>query len=390
MRIAWEPEQLELQQELRTYFAELIPPEIRERIRLEGRAGETYHRTRRRMGTDGWLGVGWPVEHGGRGMSPLQQCIFREEAERAGAPIPFITLDTVGPTLIRFGTDAQRRAYLPPILRGESEFAVGYSEPAAGSDLAALTTRAVRDGDGYVITGSKIFTTHAQVADHIWLAARTGAPDDRHRGISIFIVPTDTPGFSVTPMETVVADVTTVTYYDEVRVPAENLVLGENEGWRLITTQLNSERAGIAGFAARTAALFDELVAWARTPAGGARVIDEPWVQHALARAHTLLEAVRLHNWRLASEAEVGELAAADASMVKVFASEAVQDATRLMLEVLGARGALTTGSPGAVLHGRVEHAYRAVLLYTFGGGTNEIQREIVAWQGLGMTRGRR
>jgi hypothetical protein len=390
MHIAWGTEQLELQQQLRDYLAELITDDVRERFRVEGRGGQTYQGVRRRLGQDGWLGVGWPVEHGGRGLSPLEQCIFREEAERAGAPVPFITLDTVGPALIRFGTDEQRRRYLPPILRGESEFAIGYSEPAAGSDLAALTTRAVRDGDDYVINGSKIYTTHAQVADHVWLAARTGDEDARHRTLSIFIVPTDSPGFSVTELDTIVADVTTVTYYDNVRVPAANLMLGENEGWRLITSQLNSERAMIGGFAARTAALFDEVLDWLRQPQGPTRPIDQPWIQAAMARAHALLEAVRLHNWRLASAAERGDLAAADASMVKVFASDSVQEATRLMLEVLGTSAMLSADSPGALLRGRLEHAYRAVMLYTFGGGTNEIQREIVAWHGLGMPRGRR
>jgi alkylation response protein AidB-like acyl-CoA dehydrogenase len=390
MQIAWGTEQLELQQQLRGYLAELITDDVRERFRVEGRGGQTYQAVRRRLGQDGWLGVSWPVEHGGRGLSPLEQCIFREEAERAGAPVPFITMDTVGPALIRFGTDEQRRRYLPPILRGESEFAIGYSEPAAGSDLAALTTRAVRDGDDYVINGSKIYTTHAQVADHVWLAARTGDEDARHRTLSIFIVPTDSPGFSVTELDTIVADVTTVTYYDNVRVPAANLMLGENEGWRLITSQLNSERAMIGGFAARTAALFDDVLDWLRRPQGPARPVDQPWIQAAMARAHALLEAVRLHNWRLASAAERGDLAAADASMVKVFASESVREATRLMLEVLGAGAMLAADSPGALLRGRLEHAYRAVMLYTFGGGTNEIQREIVAWHGLGMPRGRR
>ncbi len=392
MHVAWSADQQALQAQLRAYFADVISPELRERFESEGRGGDAYQSTRRKIGADGWLGVSWPAEYGGRGMSALEQCIFREEAERAGAPIPFITVDTVAPTLIRLGSDRQKEHYLPRVAAGEIEFAIGYTEASAGSDLAALRTRAVREGGDYVINGSKVFTTHGQVADYIWLAARTGPAEDRHRGISIFIVPTDAPGFSVTPLETMGGDDTTATYYDNVRLSPDHLVLGENEGWRLITSQLNSERTGVAGFVARYAVLFDELVAWARSSDGphGGRVIDSPWVQQALARAHTRLETVRLHNWRLASSADAGTLEPPDASMVKVFGSESVQEVVRLMLEVLGTAGPLRAGSPGAVLQGRIETLFRSGIHYTFGGGTNEVQREIVAWKALGLPRSRR
>jgi 3-oxocholest-4-en-26-oyl-CoA dehydrogenase alpha subunit len=389
MHVAWSLEQRALQDRLRAYFAEVVPPELRDRFESEGRGGEAYQGARRKIGADGWLGVSWPAGYGGRGMSALEQCIFREEAERAAAPVPFITVDTVGPALIRYGSELQKQTYLPRIAAGEIEFAIGYTEPSAGSDLAALKTRAVRDGSDYVISGSKVFTTHGAVADYVWLAARTGSERDRHRGVSVFIVPTSAPGFSVTPLDTIGGHRTTATYYDSVRVSADHLVLGENEGWRLITSQLNNERVGVAGFVAQYAVLFDELLAWARasTGAGGQRVIDLPWVQQALAQAHVLLETVRLHNWRLASAADAGTLAPSDASMLKFFGSESVQEVVRLMLEVLGTAGSLRPGSPGAVLQGRVETLFRSGIHYTFGGGTNELQREIVAWQRLGLPR---
>jgi 3-oxocholest-4-en-26-oyl-CoA dehydrogenase alpha subunit len=389
MNLGLSATQLELRDQVRRYFAELLTPEVRARVEREGHGGPESRRLRRQMGTDGWLGIAWPEEYGGRGLSPLENYIFREEAERATVPVSFLTLDTIGPTLMRHGSEEQRAAYLPGILRGELLFAVGYSEPNAGTDLAALTTRAVRDGDEYVINGTKAFTTHADVADYIWLAARTGRRENRHAGISILIVPTDTPGLTVTPMHTLVGERTTMTYYEDVRVPSAQLVGPENGGWKLITAQLNRERALIGVFAGRTFQLLDDVLGWARTTAtsAGGRVIDIPWVQIALARVHALLEPVRLHNLRLAAGTERGELGAGDASMVKTLASEVAQEAAQLMLQVLGEAGGLCAGSPGAELEGRLERAYRSAILHSFGGGTNEIQREITARMSLGMPR---
>lgn len=392
MFLSLTPAQQRLRTELRDYFAELLPERVLAQIRAEERDGTQIRRVRAKLAADGWLGVAWPAEYGGRGLSAVEQCIFREEAERASAPIPFITLDTVGPALMNFGSEEQKARYLPKILSGATEFAIGYSEPEAGSDLAALRTRAYRDGDEYVVTGTKMWTTHAQVADYVWLAARTGTEADRHRGISIFIVPTDSPGFSFTPINVFVQDKTNVTYYDEVRVPAANLVLGENQGWKLITTQLNHERAGVAGFNGRNQRTLELVLAWATETKDnrGRRIIDQPWAQQALGRAHVLLRTVQMHNYRLAALAGADAMTAADASVVKVMASEAGLEATRLMMEVVGQASALAEGSAGAVLHGRLERNYRAGLLYTFGGGTNEVQREIVAWNALKMPRGKR
>jgi alkylation response protein AidB-like acyl-CoA dehydrogenase len=303
--------------------------------------------------------------------------------QRAGAPFPFVTVNTVGPTIMRFGTDEQKARLLPAILRGELNFAIGYTEPEAGTDLASLRTRAVRDGDEYVINGNKVFTSGANQADYVWLAVRTNPDAPKHKGISIILVPTDAAGVSITPIVTVGSIVTTATYYDDVRVPVVNRVGPENDGWRMITTQLNHERVGIAAIGGLARRLYDDVVAWARESG----VIDTPWVQIDLARAHARLEAMKLLNWRMASDIAADRLSPADSSAVKVYGTETVVDVYRTLLSVLGPLGYVRAGSPGAALRGEVERAARAAQINTFGGGVNEVQREIVASVGLKMAR---
>jgi 3-oxocholest-4-en-26-oyl-CoA dehydrogenase alpha subunit len=302
--------------------------------------------------------------------------------------VPFVTINTVGPTLMRFGTHEQKERFLRPILQGEVEFAIGYTEPNAGTDLASLRTRAVRDGEDYVINGQKIFTTGGHEADYIWLAARTNPDVPKHKGLSIFIVDAKSPGIKMTPIMTIDDHRSNAVYYEDVRVPADMIVGEENEGWRLITTQLNHERVALA-CSGKAEAHLEDVVEWARTteaPEGG-RVIDRPWVQLTLARSRARLEALRLLNWRLAWELTQNDLNAADASTVKVYGTELFVEVYRSFMEVLGEAGVLKNGSPGAFLAGRVEQMYRWAYVVTFGGGVNEIQREIIATAGLGMPR---
>lgn len=387
MRFALSPEQEALRDELRAYFEGLLTPEVR--AALGPRAGEhggpEYRRVVRQMGADGRLGIGWPREYGGQGRTAIEQYIFFDEVRRADAPIPLVTLNTVGPTLMRFGSDEQKERFLPGILRGEIHFAIGYTEPGAGTDLASLRTRAVRDGDHYVITGQKIFTTTAHDADFIWLAARTDPDAPKHRGLSILIVDTTLPGFKVTPIETFDDGRTNATYFEEVRVPAAMCVGEENEGWRLITTQLNHERIALA-CAGKPEGLVAAVTTWARETGR----IAEPWVRMTLARARAKVEVLKLFNYRVAWELTVDEPNPADASALKVYGTETFVEVYRALLEVLGAAGALREGSPGAALQGRLEREYRAAYVLTFGGGVNEVQREIIATAGLGMPRGRR
>src|SRR5215468_3995429 len=310
MDLTYTPEQERLRQELREYFAGLMTAEVRQALATaEGEYGngEAYRQVVRQLGRDGWLALSWPREYGGRGASPLDQLIFTDEAAIAGVPVPFLTINTVGPTIMRFGTPEQKADYLPRIAAGEIHFSIGYSEPEAGTDLAALRTRAVRDGNGYVINGQKMWTSLIQYADYVWLACRTDPEAPRHRGLSILIVPTDAPGFSWTPVRTVAGVTTSATYYSSVRVPVTSLVGEENRGWPLITNQLNHERVALTSAAPVMAALAD-VRDWAASTrlASGERVIDAEWVQLSLARVHAKAEFLKLMNWRVASAGVVG------------------------------------------------------------------------------------
>jgi alkylation response protein AidB-like acyl-CoA dehydrogenase len=373
-----------LREELRTYFGSLMTPERRAVVDEGHAGGEAYRGIVRQLGKDGWLGVGWPKEHGGQGRGPLEQLIFLEEASRAGVPIPMVTLNTVGPTIAQFGTDAQKERFLPPILRGELHFAIGYTESGAGTDLASLRTRAVRDGDEYVVNGQKVFTTGGHDADFIWLACRTDPDAPKHKGISILCVDTSLSGFKWTPIWTVGGGHTNATYYEDVRVPADMLVGPEHGGWKMITTQLNFERVSL-GPSAGIFRNLDKVIAWAASTkaAGGGRVIDEEWVRVNLARVRAKAEVAELFNWQVAAVQESGALNPADASAMKVYGTELRIEALRLLMEVLGPAATLRKGSPGAVLGGALEGEYRAAIVGTFGGGVNEIQREIVAAAGL-------
>jgi 3-oxocholest-4-en-26-oyl-CoA dehydrogenase alpha subunit len=388
MRLELTPDQQALRKELRDYFTAMMTPEVEEEMARGEMGGPLSQRLARRMGADGWLGIGWPEEYGGQDRSPVEQLIFFDEASRAGAPVPLLTINTVGPTIMRFGTEEQRQRFLPRILAGELSFAIGYTEPGAGTDLAALRTRAVRDGDEYVINGQKIFTSLADQADYVWLACRTDPDAPKHKGLSIIIVPTSAEGFSVSPIRVLGEGRTNTTFYEDVRVPVANLVGGENEGWKLITTQLNHERVALcnAGVVYRH---LDDVRRWARDTelADGRRVIDQQWVQLNLARVAARAEFLHLINWKVAWGLTTGELNPADASATKVFGSELYCEVYRLLLEVLGQPGYLQRGTPGAVLRGRLERSYAGTLILTFGGGTNEIQRDIIAMIGLGMPR---
>ncbi|PWS45569.1 acyl-CoA dehydrogenase [Streptomyces sp. ZEA17I] len=391
MHLAPTERQQRLRTELRAYFASVLPAAGGWR----DDPGE-QRRLLRRIGSDGMLGLGWPVAYGGQGRGPDEQFVFFDEAYRAGAPVSMVTLNTVGPTLMKYGTEEQKAYFLPRILSGDLVFAIGYSEPEAGTDLAALRTRAVRDGDEWVVHGQKIFTSNAQQAEWIWLACRTDPGAPKHRGISIILVPTDGPGFSWTPIETVGGLTTTATYYDGVRVPVSHLVGDENRGWGLITNQLNHERVALAAIGMQAEDFYEEALAHARTPdpATGRRRIDEPWARARLAEAYARLAATRLLNWRLVGAVGAGALAPGEASGVKFAGTESAVEVYRMCQEVVGDAGLLRGGSAGCFgaggVPGELERMNRAAQINTFGGGVGEVQREIVATMRLGMTRGKR
>ena len=386
MHLEETPEQLALRAELRSYFADLLTDDVRRALDTQSEGGEAFRAFVRRMGKDGWLGIGWPEEYGGQGRPASDQFIFFTEVQRARAPFPFVTLNTVGPMIMRNGTDEQKSFFLSGILAGEINFAIGYTEPEAGTDLASLRTRAVLDGDEWTINGSKVFTSGADQADYIWLATRTDPDAPKHKGISIFLVPTSSPGFSCTPLVTVGGVATTASYYDNVKVPMSALVGERNEGWRLITGQLNHERVGLAAMSALADRLWAEVGEWVADN----NLAGVGWVQEELARTYALLEAGRLLNWRMTGAVADGTLGPADSSAVKVFGTESTVEIYRRLLGVVGAAGYLSPGSPGAALRGDLERAGRQAQINTFGGGVNEVQREILATAGLGMKRSAR
>jgi 3-oxo-4-pregnene-20-carboxyl-CoA dehydrogenase beta subunit len=376
--------QAALRDELRAYFATLISADERAAMLTE-RHGAAYREVVRRMGRDGWLGLGWPAEYGGRGLGQVEQQIFVDEAARADVPLPAVTLQTVGPTLQAHGTAGQKAFFLPRILAGELHFAIGYTEPGAGTDLAALATRAVRDGDAYVVNGQKVFTTGAHDADYIWLACRTDPGAPRHRGISILIVDTADPGFSWTPIITHDgAHHVNATYFADVRVPVTMRVGAENAGWRLITTQLNHERV-MLGPAGRIAALHDRVRGWAasRSAPDGRPLLGLPDVRRALAEADACQRVNELLNWQVAVAPQVD---VADASATKVFSSQRLQRLGQLLQDVVGRHGDPADPATADLARWLDIQVKRNTVL-TFGGGVNEIQRELIATAGLGLPR---
>jgi alkylation response protein AidB-like acyl-CoA dehydrogenase len=379
MYLTYTDAQRQLRDELRAYFAQLMTPELRAALSEGELEGSAYKDMVRQLGKDGMLGISWPKEYGGGGRDLLDQYIFFDESQRAQVPIPFLTLNTVGPTIMHLGSQEQKDFFLPKILKGELHFSIGYSEPGAGTDLASLKTTAVRDGDHYVINGQKMWTSLIHHADYVWLACRTDPDAKRHKGLSIIIVPTDSEGFSWTKVHTLGGGYTSATYYDNVRVPAENVVLGENRGWELITSQLNHERVSLSS-AGSVQTKIDNVRRWAQETKlpDGRRVIDQEWVQRSLAELTAKTRFLEMLNWKVAWSGSKGSLNPADASAVKVHGSEFYIEAYRRLMEIIGSNAILKTD---------LEKWMRSTLVLTFGGGTNEIQRDIIAMVGLGMPR---
>jgi alkylation response protein AidB-like acyl-CoA dehydrogenase len=388
MYVDFNPRQENLRGEIREYFEKLMTPD-RKKSLVGVYQGKEYKETIRQIGKDGWLGVGWPSEYGGHGFTALEQLIFVDEARRTGAPLPFVTLNTVGPALMVHGTEEQKSQFLPRILAGDVHFAIGYSEPNAGTDLAALSTKAERNGDEYVVNGTKMFTSGAGDADFIWLAARTDPNVKKHKGITMLMTSTEDPGFSASPIHTVGGGRTHMSYYEDVRVPVSMRVGDENAGWGIVTLQLNHERIGLGAWGCVASRIVDDVISWAQETEtdDGSKVADQGWVQNALGEAYARVEAAKVMNWRMAWMVEQGRLPPANASGVKVYGTETLIEIYSRLTDVLGAQGMIKSDSPGALLLGAVEREYRACQINTFGGGVNEIQRTILATMGLGMPR---
>ena len=370
MHIDYTAEQQALRSELRQYFQSLMTPELIEATR-GNEGGDAYKSVIRQIGKDGWLALGWPKEYGGQGRGPMDQMIFFEEAQLARAPLPFVTISTVAPAIMAHGSEAHKDFFLPRIAAGELHFAIGYTEPDAGSDLAALKTTAVAEGDEWVINGTKVYTSSAEAADYIWLAARSDVNAARpHAGISIFMVDAHQPGFSFAPIHTVGGVRTNISYYNDVRCPNDMICGSLNGGWKLITSQLNHERVGLAAIGIYAYGLYQDVLAWAREPdTTGVRPIEDATVQRLLAECYARLEAMRLMTWRMAWSMEHGEPEVAYASAMKAFSTEGLIEVYRLLMDAMGPASMLRRGSTGAALAGELEEEYRKCQINTFGGG---------------------
>ncbi|MEV4174485.1 acyl-CoA dehydrogenase family protein [Nonomuraea sp. NPDC049709] len=381
MLIDLTPEQRSLRDELREYFRGCLTAEDRAKI-AQDPFGEAYMEHCRRLGRDGKLGLGWPKEYGGGGYGPLEQQIFANEIARAGVPYPIITVQTVGPTLMQYGTQEQKDRFLPRILAGECHFAIGYSEPEAGTDLASLRTTAVLDGDHYVVNGQKIFTSGAHYAQYIWLAARTNPTAKKHKGITMMIASTDDPGFSWTPIVTMDGrHHTNATYYSDVRVAADMVVGEVDRGWDLIVNQLNHERVTL-GPAGNLGQTYDRFLAWARRTG----LDGNPDVRRALARVWAAFRTNELLNWQVAANMDLGWLGAPDASATKIYGSERMQEIGRIVGDTLARYGDPSDPETAELLE-RVDHGVKGAVVLTFGGGVNEVQRELIAMLGLSLPR---
>ncbi|TNF35911.1 MAG: acyl-CoA dehydrogenase [Gammaproteobacteria bacterium] len=394
MHIAYTDEQQALKTRLETYLQSIVTEELLNEMKdpnlMEG-GGPVFRAAMKKMGADGWLGLGWPKELGGAGIGPVEQHIFAETIMASGFPYPFLTIDTIGPMLAQHANGFIQETVVKEILKGNVFISVGYSEPNAGTDLASLQTRAVKDGDDWVINGQKIWTSLGQFADYIWLAARTNTDPaiKKHKGITMFLVPTSSKGYSCTPIHTLGVR-TNATYYEDVRIPDKYRVSEVDAGWGLITGQLNRERLSIVN-PGMMGGIFEQVCAWAAETKdrNGELLITQPWVKENLARVQADLEVLKLLCWKQAWAMQNGNPGMADSSAAKVYGSEFFVECYRRLLEVVGQAGTLKRDSKGAILRGKLEHRYRSGSVLTFGGGTNEIQREIIAGAGLWLPRAR-
>ena len=344
----------------------------------------------RALGKQGWIGLGWPKEAGGGGRSPAEQLAFIEEMQFAEAPTAFHNVGEtiVGPALIQHGTDEQRAEYLPAFLRGERSFALHYSEPEAGSDLASLRTRATRDGDDWIVNGQKLWSTGGDKSEYSWLAVRTD-PDakPKHAGISVFLMPLDAKGITIRPSFAMYGKTFSATFYDDVRVPARNMVGGVNDGWKVITGALAAERVMIGTMVAALQRVFDQLTDYVKTAeVDGRRLRDDPVVRDRIGGLAAELEVARQFTLRNARLVEQGKPLPYEAAMSKVFAGELQERLSEAALDIIGSGSLLSEDAPTAPL-AQIEQVLRHSIMGVVGGGTAEMQRNAIAIRGLRLPR---
>jgi len=334
----------------------------------------------------GWLGVTLPPEYGGLGRSTFEQFLLMDEFAYWGAPSIDLSSAAVGPTILRHGSPEQRRTWLPRIIRGDVEFAIGYSEPDAGTDLASLRTKAEPSGTGWVINGEKIWNTGAEYATHEWLACRTDPDAPKHRGISVFIVPLSADGITIEPLWTWGGLRTNRVRFDNVQIGDESLIGALNEGWRYVSMALDFERVTV-GLTGAIRRLRDELLDHLAQGRGADTIQHRPELGHAVGTLVVETEMARLLNYRAAWMIDNGTVPYAEASMTKIFTTELQARASDIAMQVLGPLGRLDAPAADVPLAGLAQSLYRAAPYLRFGGGNNEVQRDIVAQRGFGLPR---
>ncbi|MBM3945801.1 MAG: acyl-CoA dehydrogenase [SAR202 cluster bacterium] len=394
MDFRFAPEEEAFRAQVKTFIRDVLPPD------WEAQEGEGYgspeaiartKATVKKVAERGWLTMAWPREYGGMAAPHMQQMVFQEEAAYHSLPTDagVGAVSWVAPVLMRYGTEEQKQQHLTPIARGERFWCTLYSEPGTGSDLAGLQTRAVRDGDEYVINGSKIWTSAGHVADYGWLAARTDPDAPKHRGISLFLLDMKSPGVTVRPVINM-AGVHSFNqvYFDNVRVPAVNLVGEENRGWYTVAVALDFERSGV-GRSASARRVFEQMLAYAKeTERDGAPIAGDPIFRNRFVEMSIEIEVSRWLSYQIAWMQSRNLVPNKEASIAKLFGSEVSQHLYGLGMDMLGMFGQLEKGSKWAPLHGKVMRGYLSAFSATIGAGTSEIQRNIIATRGLGLPRG--
>tara|TARA_B100000929_G_scaffold287113_1_gene273267 strand:- start:781 stop:1953 length:1173 start_codon:yes stop_codon:yes gene_type:complete len=345
---------------------------------------------RKKLADKGWLTMAWPEEYGGQGVSHMMQVVFAEEMSYNRAPgRDVFGTRMMAPTLMIHGTEEQKRQFLPPVSKGEVQWCQGYSEPESGSDLASLQTRAVEDGDDFIINGTKIWTSSAHRADHIMVLTRTDPDAPKHRGISFLLCDMNTPGLTVNPIINMAGDhgFNMVTF-DNVRVPKKNLVGEQNRGWYVGATLLDFERSGV-DYSAGGRRVLEELIAYAKdNDQNGSLIADNPIMRNRLADLAIEVDVSRLISYNIAWMQGEGLVPNKESSMGKVVGTELQQHLSETGMQMLGLHGQLEPGSKYAPMQGRIEHMHLTNVSETIQAGTSEIQRNIIATRGLGLPRG--
>ena len=390
MDFRFTPEEEAFRAEVRKFLAAELPPGWEEQFDVETEMGadaqsEFARQFNKKLAARNWLALPWPKEYGGLGATVMQQVVFNEERAYAGAPTGFnMGVAWVGPSLMIYGTEEQKRRFLPRITNLEDTWCTLYSEPGAGSDLASLQTRAVRDGDEWVINGQKIWTSGAHRSNWGWLAARTDPNAPKHKGISMFLVPMDSPGITLRPLINMAGGHGfNEVFFENVRIPADYLVGQENQGWYQLAVALDFERSSIAG-SARARRWWEDLLRFARENGGFAR----REVVHRLVEVGIEIDIAKFLSYRVASLQQAGKIPNYEATIAKLFSSELGQRLARTGMDLLGLYGQLHPKSKWTRLKGRVERYYQLSVAETIAGGTSEVMRSVAAIRGLGLPRG--